>query len=257
MQTERRNFKYLDLIMVLFVTDLLVSNLLSSAKLIDLGTSIGPIALAFDAGTIIFPFDYIFNDILTEVYGYKRSRRVIWSGFAAMALMGFFVWLAGILPGEAIWQQTVGQGAYDAVLGGITGLVVASLTAYFVGEFSNSFVLARMKIWTSGRWVWTRTIGSTLVGEAVELDHLLRAGDRARRLSRRTARLADCDQLHPQSRHRSRHDSHHPARDPLAQARRERGLLRLSHRLQPVSAGCLARLMASRSDRASAAGSSA
>ncbi len=168
MQQERKNFKYLDLIMVLFVTDLLVSNLLSSAKIIDLGVSIGPIALAFDAGTLIFPIDYIFGDILTEVYGYRRSRRVIWFGFGAMALMGFFVWLAGVLPGEATWKQSVGQGAFDAVLGGVSGLVVASLAAYFIGEFSNSYVLARMKILTQGRWVWTRTIGSTLVGEAVD-----------------------------------------------------------------------------------------
>ncbi len=168
MQPERRNFKYLDLIMALFVTDLLLSNVLSSAKLIDLGVSIGPIALAFDAGTLIFPLDYIFNDILTEVYGYRRSRRVIWTGFGAMALFAFFVWLAGVLPGEATWAQSVGQNAYNAVLGGVSGLAIASLTAYFVGEFSNSYVLARMKIWTSGRWVWTRTIGSTLVGEGVD-----------------------------------------------------------------------------------------
>jgi queuosine precursor transporter len=167
-QQERRNFKYLDIIMVLFVTDLLVSNLLSSAKIIDFGVSVGPIALAFDAGTLIFPIDYIFGDILTEVYGYRRSRRVIWCGFGAMALMGFFVWLAGALPGEATWLQTVGQNAFNAVLGGVSGLVVASLAAYFVGEFSNSYVLARMKVITQGRWVWARTIGSTLVGEAVD-----------------------------------------------------------------------------------------
>jgi len=165
---QEKNFKYLDLIMVLFVTVLLLSNLLSSAKLIDLGVSIGPLALAFDAGTLVFPVSYIFGDILTEVYGYRRSRRVIWAGFGATALMGLFVWLAGILPGEADWQQRVGQDAYNAVLGGISGLVIASLAAYFMGEFSNSYVLARMKIWTQGRWVWMRTIGSTLVGEGVD-----------------------------------------------------------------------------------------
>lgn len=168
MQQERKHFKYFDLIMVLFVTVLLLSNLLSSAKIIDLGTGIGPIPLAFDAGTLVFPVSYIFGDILTEVYGYRRSRRVIWSGFFATALMGAFVWLAGVLPGEASWQQSVGQGAYDAVLGGVSGLVVASLAAYFMGEFSNSYVLARMKILTRGRWVWSRTIGSTLVGEGID-----------------------------------------------------------------------------------------
>lgn len=167
-QTEHRQFKYLDLIMVAFVTTLLTSNLLSSAKIIDLGTSIGPIPLAFDAGTLIFPISYIFGDILTEVYGYRRSRRVIWSGFAAMVFMASFVWLTGVLPGEVFWQQGVGQDAYNAVLGGVSGLAIASLAAYFVGEFSNSYVLARMKVAMQGRWVWARTIGSTLVGEGVD-----------------------------------------------------------------------------------------
>lgn len=168
MQQERKHFKYFDLIMVLFVTILLLSNLLSSAKIIDLSASIGPIALIFDAGTLVFPISYIFGDILTEIYGYRRSRRVIWSGFLATALMGAFVWLAGVLPGEPFWEQSVGQEAYNLVLGGISGLVVASLAAYFMGEFSNSYVLARMKILTRGRWLWSRTIGSTLVGEGVD-----------------------------------------------------------------------------------------
>ncbi len=162
-----RNFKYLDYIMVLFVTVLLLSNLLSSAKLIDIGLSLGSIPLFFDAGTLVFPVSYIFGDILTEVYGYRKSRRVIWSGFLATALMGFFVWLAGILPGEASWQAGVGQDAYNMILGGISGLVIASLAAYFMGEFSNSYIMARMKIMTKGRWVWMRTIGSTLVGEGI------------------------------------------------------------------------------------------
>lgn len=168
MQEEHRHYKYLDLIMVLFVTVLLLSNLLSSAKIIDLGLSIGPLPLAFDAGTLVFPISYIFGDILTEVYGYRRSRRVIWSGFGATALMGLFVWLAGVLPGETFWEQSVGQDAFNAVLGGVSGLVVASLVAYFMGEFSNSYVLARMKVATKGRWVWMRTIGSTLVGQVID-----------------------------------------------------------------------------------------
>lgn len=163
-----KHYRYFDLVMALFVTVLLLSNLLSSAKIIDLGVSLGPLALAFDAGTLVFPISYIFGDILTEVYGYQRSRRVIWMGFFATVLMGFFVWLAGVLPGEAFWQDTVGQGAYDTVLGGVSGLVVASLAAYFAGEFSNSYVLARMKIATQGRWLWLRTIGSTLVGQAID-----------------------------------------------------------------------------------------
>lgn len=164
----RRNFRYYDLVMALFVTVLLISNLLSSAKIIDLGASLGPIGLVFDAGTLIFPISYIFGDVLTEVYGYKRSRRVIWAGFGANVLMAFFVWFAGILPGESEWATTTGQQAYNNVLGGVSGLIVASLVAYFVGEFSNSYVLAKMKIMTGGRWLWMRTIGSTLVGEGVD-----------------------------------------------------------------------------------------
>lgn len=163
-----RNYRYYDLIMALFVTVLLISNILSSAKIIDLKMSLGPIALAFDAGTLVFPISYIFGDVLTEVYGYKRSRRVIWAGFGANVLLGLFVWLAAALPGEAEWQGYAGQGAYDAILGGVSGLIVASLAAYFLGEFSNSFVLAKMKVWTGGRWLWMRTIGSTLVGEGVD-----------------------------------------------------------------------------------------
>ena len=164
----QRSYRYYDLVMALFVTVLLISNILSSAKIIDLKVSLGPIPLAFDAGTLVFPISYIFGDILTEVYGYKRSRRVIWTGFGANVLLGFFVWFAAVLPGESEWQGYAGQDAYDAILGGVSGLIVASLAAYFLGEFSNSYVLAKMKVWSEGRWLWLRTIGSTLVGQAVD-----------------------------------------------------------------------------------------
>lgn len=163
-----RTYRYYDLVMALFVTVLLISNLLSSAKIIDLKTNLGPIALAFDAGTLVFPISYIFGDVLTEVYGYRRSRRVIWAGFGANVMLGVFVWLAGVLPGESEWQGYAGQDAYDAILGGISGLIVASVIAYLLGEFSNSYVLARMKVWSGGRHLWARTIGSTLVGQAVD-----------------------------------------------------------------------------------------
>jgi len=163
-----RAYKYLDLVTAGFVTVLLLSNLLSSAKIIDLGVSLGPLALVFDAGTLVFPISYIFGDILTEIYGYRRSRRVIWMGFAASALMAGIVALTSRLPGEAYWEETVGQGAFQAVLGGVSGLVVASLAAYFLGEFVNSFILAKMKIATEGRWLWMRTIGSTLLGQGVD-----------------------------------------------------------------------------------------
>ncbi len=171
----RRDYKYFDLIMALFVTVLLLSNLLSSAKIIDLGFSLGPISFIFDAGTLVFPVSYIFGDVLTEVYGYRRSRRVIWMGFFATALMALFVWLAGALPGDSLWMSNYGQEAADfnqrafnAILGGIPGLIIASLAAYFMGEFSNSYVLARMKVMSRGQFVWARTIGSTLVGQAVD-----------------------------------------------------------------------------------------
>jgi uncharacterized integral membrane protein (TIGR00697 family) len=164
----RTDYRYFDFIMALFVTVLLVSNLLSSAKIIDLGAALFGIPLSFDAGTLVFPISYIFGDILTEIYGYRRSRRVIWTGFFATALMGFFVWLAGVLPGERGWAEYAGQDAFDAILGGVSGLVVASLIAYFVGEFSNSYVLARMKVLTDGRFLPLRTIGSTLIGQAVD-----------------------------------------------------------------------------------------
>lgn len=164
----RQHYKYYDFVMILFITVLLLSNLLSSAKLIDLGVSLGPLDFIFDAGTLVFPISYIFGDILTEIYGYKRSRRVIWSGFIAVTLMAFFIWFAGIMPGLSDWQNDVGQEAYDAILGGVSGLAIASLVAYWMGEFSNSYVLAKMKVATQGRWLWSRTISSTLAGQAID-----------------------------------------------------------------------------------------
>lgn len=165
-----REFKYFDRIMALFVMVLIVSNITSSAKIIDLGFSIFSIPLAFDAGTLLFPISYIFGDILTEVYGYKRSRRVIWTGFAALALSALVFWGVQNLPGEATWQEYAGDDAYSAILGGMSsgGIVLASLVAYWLGEFSNSIILAKMKVLTHGRWLWSRTIGSTLVGQLID-----------------------------------------------------------------------------------------
>ena len=165
-----RAYKYYDFITALFVAVLLISNIASSAKIIDWGVAIFGLPLAFDAGTLLFPISYIFGDILTEVYGYKRSRRVIWAGFVAAGLMATTFWLVGLMPGEAAWEGYAGQAAYQAILGGVAsgGIIIASLVAYFAGEFSNSFVLAKMKVATTGRWLWTRTIGSTLVGEGID-----------------------------------------------------------------------------------------
>jgi queuosine precursor transporter len=151
-------YRYFDLIMALFVSVLIISNVASS-KILDLGP------FTFDGGTLLFPISYIFGDILTEVYGYRRSRRVIWAGFAAAALMAGVLALVGALPPAEGWEN---QDAYEAILGTTPRIVLGSLIAYFAGEFSNSYVMAKMKIWSQGRWLWTRTIGSTLVGEGVD-----------------------------------------------------------------------------------------
>jgi len=167
--TERQ-YRYFDLIMAVFVTVLVVSNVASSAKIVDLRFSIFGVPMAFDGGTILFPISYIFGDILTEVYGYKRSRRVIWTGFFCLALSAGVFWIVQNLPGEATWQGYAGDAAYAAILGGMSsgGIVLGSLAGYWSGEFSNSFILARMKVWMQGRQLWARTIGSTLVGELVD-----------------------------------------------------------------------------------------
>jgi queuosine precursor transporter len=167
---KNRTYRYLDIITALFVTVLVLSNIASSAKIVDWGLNILGVRMAFDAGTLLFPISYIFGDILTEVYGYKQSRRVIWIGFFCLALSVFVFWIVSILPGEATWQQYAGQDAYDAILKGMStgGIVLASLLGYWTGEFTNSFTLAKMKIITRGRWLWMRTIGSTLVGELVD-----------------------------------------------------------------------------------------
>jgi queuosine precursor transporter len=165
-----KNYRYLDIITALFVTVLVLSNIASSAKIVDWGFNILGVPMAFDAGTLLFPISYIFGDILTEVYGYKQSRRVIWIGFFCLILSSFVFYIVSILPGEATWQQYAGQEAYDAILKGMSsgGIVLASLLGYWTGEFTNSFTLAKMKILTKGRWLWMRTIGSTLVGELVD-----------------------------------------------------------------------------------------
>lgn len=156
--------------MALFVTVLIVSNIASSAKIVDWGVSLFGLPLAFDAGTILFPISYIFGDVLTEVYGFRKSRRVIWTGFACLSLTAVVLWLVRIMPGEATWMEFTGQTAFNNVLGGIStgGIVLASLVAYLAGEFTNSVILAKMKVATKGRWLWMRTIGSTLVGEGVD-----------------------------------------------------------------------------------------
>jgi uncharacterized integral membrane protein (TIGR00697 family) len=161
---------YFDLIVAVFVAVLIVSNVMSSAKIVDLGFQVFGVRMAFDAGTILFPLSYIFGDILTEVYGYRRSRRAIWTGFLCLSLTALVFFVVGRMPGEQTWQGYAGDAAYAAILGGMStgGIVAGSLAGYWSGEFTNSFVLARMKVWTEGRWLWTRTIGSTVLGELVD-----------------------------------------------------------------------------------------
>lgn len=151
-------YRYYDLILGLFVAVILISNI-ASTKVLDLGP------FTFDGGTILFPISYIFGDILTEVYGYRRSRRVIWTGFFAAFLMSAILMIVGRLPAAEGWEN---QEAYEKILGLTPRIVLASLIAYFSGEFSNSYTLAKMKILTGGKWLWSRTIGSTVVGEGVD-----------------------------------------------------------------------------------------
>ncbi len=163
-------FRRLDLVTSAFVVVLVVSNVASSAKIVDLGITLFGLPLAFDAGTLLFPVSYIFGDILVEVYGYRISRRVIWTGFAALAASSLAFLLIRFLPGETSWSEYAGQAAYDAILGGMStgGIALASLCGYLAGSFSNAVVLARIKVVMRGRRLWVRTIVSTVVGEFLD-----------------------------------------------------------------------------------------
>ncbi|MCX8015730.1 MAG: queuosine precursor transporter [Patescibacteria group bacterium] len=152
------NFKYFDFLLVLFILVLLVSNVVS-AKILRFGP------FTFDGGTILFPLAYILGDIFTEVYGYKRMRRVIWLGFGTNILMALIFMIVAKLPPAEGWEN---QKAYEAILGWVPRIVLASIVAYWIGEFVNSFILAKMKIFTKGRYLWSRTISSTLVAEFLD-----------------------------------------------------------------------------------------
>ncbi|MDR0786157.1 MAG: queuosine precursor transporter [Treponema sp.] len=163
-------FRYIDIITAFFVFVLIVSNVASSAKIIDLGVSILGVRLAFDGGTLLFPLSYVIGDVLTEVYGFRPSRRVIWTGFAMLALSSGLFLVLRILPADAEWESYAGQAAFDAILGGMSsgGIALASLAGYLIGEFSNSITLVWIKKATNSRFLWVRTIGSTLVGEFLD-----------------------------------------------------------------------------------------
>jgi queuosine precursor transporter len=162
--SEQRNYRYYDLVMVTFVTVLVCSNLIGPAKIAQIDLPLLG-AITFGAGVLFFPISYVFGDILTEVYGYARSRRVIWTGFAALAFASLMAWIIVQLPPAPFWQN---QGAYEIAFGSTWRIAAASLVAFACGEFVNSFVLAKMKIATAGRWLWTRTIGSTIFGEGID-----------------------------------------------------------------------------------------
>ena len=155
---EKQGYRYLNLVTAVFVTCLVTSNIIA-VKIVDVFGVVVP------AAVVIFPISYIFGDILTEVYGYSRSRQVIWIGFACNALAVLAIWIGGRLPPAVFWN---GQEAYTRILGSTPRILLASFIAYLAGEFLNSLVLARMKVLTRGRWLWTRTIGSTLIGQGAD-----------------------------------------------------------------------------------------
>ena len=154
-----RRYKYYDLVMAAFVTVLICSNVIGAAKVATVG------GFTFGAGVLFFPISYIFNDVLTEVYGYARARKVVWAGFGALIFASIMSFVVVWLPPAIDWPD---QSAYQTVFGQTSRIVFASITAFFVGELANSYVLAKMKIRTGGRYLWLRTIGSTVVGEGVD-----------------------------------------------------------------------------------------
>jgi queuosine precursor transporter len=158
-EISQRQFKYYDFCMAAFVAILICSNLIGAAKPAELA------GFVFGAGILFFPLSYVLGDVLTEVYGYSRARRVVWAGFGAVLFMAFMSWVVVSLPPAPGWQ---GQAAYLEVFGQTPRIVLASVIAFWAGEFANAFVLARMKVWTQGKHLWTRTIGSTVVGQGVD-----------------------------------------------------------------------------------------
>lgn len=161
---HERPVRYYDLVMAAFVTILLLSNVLGAGKVAVVklpGVGDWP----FGAGILFFPISYVIGDVLTEVYGYARARRCIWVGTGALMFMAFMAMVVVALPPAKDWG---GQAAYEQVFGQVPRIVFASILAFWAGEFANSLVLAKMKVWTNGRYLWTRTIGSTVVGEGVD-----------------------------------------------------------------------------------------
>jgi uncharacterized integral membrane protein (TIGR00697 family) len=164
-----RHYRYYDLVLAGFVAVLLCSNLIGTAKVSEVAVPLVGGVFAFGVGNIFFPISYIFGDVLTEVYGYARARRVIWAGFAAMIFASVMAWTVVNLPASELepFNATL-QPAIEVVFGNTWRIAVASIVAFWVGDFVNAYVLARMKVLTQGRWLWTRTIGSTIFGQGVD-----------------------------------------------------------------------------------------
>ncbi|HEX8585460.1 MAG TPA: queuosine precursor transporter [Allosphingosinicella sp.] len=160
----RVQLRYFDWVMAAFVTILLLSNVLGAGKVAAVELPYLGVQ-PFGAGILFFPISYVIGDVLTEVYGYGRARRCIWAGFVALLFMAAMSWVVVKLPPHATWT---GQAAYEAVFGQVPRIVLASIVAFWAGEFVNSYVLARMKLWSKGRHLWARTIGSTLVGQGID-----------------------------------------------------------------------------------------
>ena len=162
-----RTFRYYEFVMVAFVVVLVCANMIGPAKAAQVNLPWwGP--FTFSAGVLFFPISYIFGDILTEVYGYGRDRRVVWAGFGALAFASFMSWVVvNLPPGPSDYMKSY-QPALEAVFGNAWRIALGSMIAFWCGSFVNSYVLAKMKIWTAGKWLWTRTIGSTVVGELVD-----------------------------------------------------------------------------------------
>ena len=164
-----RRYRYYDLVLAGFVAVLLCSNLIGPAKVCELLLPFVGATFVFGAGNIFFPISYIFGDVLTEVYGYARARRVIWAGFIAMVFASVMAWVVIHLPASDSepFNATL-QPALEVVFGNTGRIVAASIVAFWAGDFINAYVMAKMKVLTRGRWLWSRTIGSTVVGQGVD-----------------------------------------------------------------------------------------
>jgi len=164
-ELHNRQFRYFDFVMAAFVAIILLSNVLGAGKVAQVWLPFWEVYWPFGAGILFFPLSYVIGDVLTEVYGYARARRVIWAGTVAVLFMAFMAWVVVELPPAPDWTN---QAAYETIFGQVPRIVFASVIAFWAGEFVNSYVLARMKIWTRGRHLWSRTIGSTVAGQGID-----------------------------------------------------------------------------------------